>query len=130
MPWESRREPEPDREYLVLATHLPLKSLLSTVRFARAIRSVQKQLERTDGVIGYSLRAQPLRRDYRTLSVWEGDRALMAFVRELPHRDVMARFAPSLGAFRYVRWKVPGTAAKPEWEDALRRLDEAANGRS
>ena len=59
LPWTSRSHMEPSPEYLVMASHLPLRRLSSTVRFFRAVNAVRGQLAHTDGLIGYTLRAKP-----------------------------------------------------------------------
>jgi hypothetical protein len=59
---------EPGTGYLVMASHLPLKRITATVRFFRGVSAVRKQLATADGLIGYTLRARPLARDYWTLS--------------------------------------------------------------
>jgi hypothetical protein len=41
------------------------------VRFFRGVSAVRKQLANADGLVGYTLRAKPLARDYWTLSVWK-----------------------------------------------------------
>jgi hypothetical protein len=64
--------PEPEREYLVLASSIPPKSRRPTWRLFRGARAVRKQLGVTDGVIGFSLLARPLRKQYATLSVATG----------------------------------------------------------
>ena len=68
LPWTARSEMEPGTGYLVMASHLPLKRITATVRFFRAVFAVRKQLAAADGLIGYTLRAKPLARDYWTLS--------------------------------------------------------------
>ncbi len=70
----------PGNTYLVMASHLPLKRITSTVRFMRAVMAVRRQLSAADGLVGYTLRAKPLSRDYWTLSVWR-DRAALSCVR-------------------------------------------------
>ena len=62
---------EPGTGYLVMASHLPLKRITATVRFFRGVFAVRKQLATADGLIGYTLRAKPLARDYWTLLVWK-----------------------------------------------------------
>ncbi len=66
---------EPDREYVVLASSIPPLSRSSTRRF-RGASAVRKQLASTEGVIGFSLLARPLRKQYATLSVWVDEGAL------------------------------------------------------
>jgi hypothetical protein len=55
---------EPGSDYLVMASHLPLKRIFSTVRFFQGVSAVRKQLAAADGLVGYTLRARPLARDY------------------------------------------------------------------
>jgi hypothetical protein len=88
--------------------------------------SVVRQLARTDGLVGYSLRAQPLARTFSTLSAWTDEQSLAAFVREMPHRTVMARLRPHMGATLFTTWTVPGTSLPPSWDDAIERLTNEA----
>src|SRR5215472_10362313 len=97
LPWTTRAELQPGSEYLVMASHLPLKRMASTVRFFRAVSAIRKQLATADGLVGYTLRAKPLARDYWTLSVWQDETALSAFMRTPPHVGVMTSLSPFMG---------------------------------
>ena len=57
----------PETGYLVMASHLPLQRITATARFFRAVSAVRKQPATAEGLIGYTLRAKPLARDYWTL---------------------------------------------------------------
>ena len=85
--------------------------------------SVVRQLERTDGLVGYSLRAQPFARTFWTLSAWTDAAALTAFVREMPHQGVMAKLRPHMGPTRFTTWTAPGSALPVPWEIAIGHLD-------
>lgn len=113
---------EPDREYLVLASSIPPRSMSSTPRLFRGASVVRKQLEGTAGVVGFSLLARPLRKQYATLSVWVDEPALAAFAGESPHRQLMADLAPEMGATKFVRWTIKGSEGQPSWREALERL--------
>ena len=121
-PWKSMRALEPGHEYVVLASSIPARSRSSTGRLFRGAGAVRKQLERTEGLIGFSLLARPLRKQYATLSVWEDEGALAAFADQAPHRELMATLAPEMGETRFVRWTITGSDGTPSWRDALRRL--------
>jgi hypothetical protein len=56
LPWTSRAEMQPGPEYLVMASHLPLKRITGTMRFIRAVSAIRKQPTRADGLVGYTLR--------------------------------------------------------------------------
>jgi hypothetical protein len=120
--WKWSTSLEPEREYLVLASSIPPNSRRSTWRLFRGASAVRKQLGATDGVVGFSLLARPLRKQYATLSVWTGEDALARFAGADPHRDLMGKLTPEMGSTKFVRWTVRGTDGQPSWADALRRL--------
>ena len=125
-PWKSLATPEPDRDYLFLLSYLPLSRLRSLPRFIRYTLGIRRQLGRTPGVLGYSMRAKLPRGDFWTLSVWEDEEALAAFVRLNPHGDVMSALERHMGRTRFVRWSASGSAVPPSWEEALERGRSAA----
>jgi quinol monooxygenase YgiN len=122
LPWTSRSEMEPGLEYLVMASHLPLKRITSTIRFFRGVSAVRKQLARADGLIGYTLRAKPLARDYWTLSVWKDRAALREFMRTAPHAALMSSLSPLMGPTKFVEWNITADDGRPSFAGALERL--------
>ncbi len=121
-PWKSMMPLEPDREYLVLATSIPPLSRSSTLRLFRGANAVTKQLEGTEGVVGFSLLARPVAKQYATLSVWLDEPSLAAFAAANPHGQLMADLSPEMGPTRFVRWTIRGSDGRPSWDDALTRL--------
>jgi quinol monooxygenase YgiN len=113
---------EPTQSYLVMASHLPTKRLSSTLQFFRAVSAIRKQLANTEGLIGYTLRANPLARNYWTLSVWTGETSLDEFMRTAPHSEVMSSLQPIMGPTKFVRWEIGGAEGRPSWSTALERL--------
>ena len=127
--WRSLMEFDRHREYLALATYLPRKSWWAILSFIRQTRAIQGQLESSNGLVGYSLRAQLLGKKAWTLSVWKDEAALAEFVRKAPHADTMKGLRSQLtDARRFVRWKVAGSDVPPKWDDALRRIEEEGSG--
>lgn len=122
LPWTTRADMQPGSEYLVMASHLPLKRLTSTVGFFRAVSAIRKQLAVADGLVGYTLRAKPLARDYWTLSVWRDETALRAFMRTPPHVGVMTSLSPVMGPTKFIRWAITTADGRPSLTDALQRL--------
>jgi len=70
LPWQSLAAAEVGHEYLVVITYLPRKSYWSIFSFYRLVRSIQKQLKSSRGLVGYSMRMQVLGKKAWTLSVW------------------------------------------------------------
>jgi hypothetical protein len=113
---------EPGSDYLVMASHLPLKRISSTVRFLRGVSAVRKQLAAANGLVGYTLRARPLARDYWTLSVWKDETALRAFMRTPPHVQLMTSLKLLMGPTKFVTWRIPAADGRPSLAGALERL--------
>ena len=120
--WKMRQSPDPDREYLVLLSYLPLKTFRAFPRFFKYTAQITKQLDQSPGLIGYSLQAQIFNRTFLTLSVWEDESALMDFVNHLPHSEVMQKLAAMMGPTRFTRWNVHGAEIPPGWPEAKERM--------
>ena len=122
LPWTARAQMEPGTGYLVMASYLPLKRITATVRFFRGVSAVRKQLATADGLIGYTLRARPLARDYWTLSVWKDDGALREFMRTPPHVQLMTSLKPLMGRTKFVTWTISAADGHPSMAGALEHL--------
>jgi heme-degrading monooxygenase HmoA len=84
--------------------------------------AVSDQLATTPGLIGFTFRAKLLRHRFWTLSVWENEQALIAFVGKSPHLDAMTVLQPHMGKTAFVRWTVKGNELPLRWDDALTRM--------
>lgn len=118
-PWTPVEAPATDRTYLALVSYLPLKRFRTVPRFLRSAGAIAEQLERSPGLVGFAFRAKILARKFYTLSVWDDEGALMAFVGAEPHRGAMRGLRTHMGTTKFVRWKVGGAGVPPSWEDAL-----------
>lgn len=123
--WKTVSPLESDAEYLVFASSIPPKSIRSTGELFRGSRAVRKQLLATDGVMGFALLAEPVRRRFATLSVWRDDDALGWFRRSLPHRELMTDLAERMAPTTFVRWNIEGTDPRPTWAEAIERLNRS-----
>ena len=63
-PWATFRQPDPEREYLVLLTALPVKRFRDLGTFLLYTWRIAGQLRRTPGVLGYSLLARILQKQF------------------------------------------------------------------
>lgn len=121
-PWKTLRPLDPDADYLVLASSIPPKSATSTWTMFRGSRIVRRQLMVADGLVGFSMLAEPFRKRYATLSVWRDAEALDAFAGTDPHAHLATELAPAMNEPRFVRWTISGRDGVPTWPDALARL--------
>ena len=120
-PWIMFGTPDKNREYVALLSSLPLNKYRAIPGFLRFSSQIQKQLRATPGVIGYSLRAKLLSRNFWTLSAWADEKALTDFVAKIPHEQAMQAMMPHMGPTKFTKWKVLGSALPLQWEEAMQR---------
>lgn len=125
LPWQSHSPAAPERDYVALLSYLPLYSGWSIPRLLLYNARIRGQLRTSAGLVGYSLRARLAAKRFWTLSVWEDETALGAFVAAPPHAAAMKALAPYMGATRFTRWTVKGSDLPLQWDDALKRGDSA-----
>lgn len=121
-PWQAFSQPDPRRQYVALLTYLALQHGWQTPLLLWHTTRIARQLRHSRGLVGYSLRSELLSRRFWTLSAWEDELALQAFVRTLPHARIMKMMAPRMRANSFIRWMVKGSELPLSWADALRRL--------
>jgi hypothetical protein len=66
LPWTARQAVDPGREYLAMASRLPLKSHRSIPGFLRDATAIRRQLARASGLVGYALDAELGRKTFWT----------------------------------------------------------------
>ena len=120
--WRELAQLEDGKSYLVLATSIPARRRTSAPRLFRGSRAVAAQLEHTHGVVGFSMLARPLRKQYATLSVWIDDDALRAFASSAPHTALVTELASDMAPTRFVQWTIKSADGLPSWDNALDRL--------
>jgi heme-degrading monooxygenase HmoA len=122
LPWHELAPVEPERSYTAVLGHLQLESFLMLPGFVWHTRRIEKQLQRTKGLIGYRLRANFLARKFFHLSVWESDAAVQTFVHADPHVQIMEKLVGRLGKTEFRYWTVKGSDLPRVFEPELHRL--------
>lgn len=128
-PWKTLSPLDDGREYVAVATELVPKSRRSTGRLFRGAQRASAQMAHSPGVVGFSTLAQPLRKRYQTLSLWESEAAVDAFARSGDHHQLVRALTNELDTMTSTRWRVRGNQGRPTWKHAAQRL-ETANARS
>jgi len=126
LPWTAFRETDPDREYVVMASRLPLARYRHVPSFLRATLAIRGQLAHADGLVGYSLDAQLVRKTFWTLSVWDSPAALAAFARADPHADRVRSVRPRMRPTAFATWTMRGAELPVTWTHARARLADQA----
>ncbi|MCY3923516.1 MAG: hypothetical protein OXG27_14150 [Chloroflexi bacterium] len=107
----------------MVATRLQLRSWRNLRRFFQANRAVERQLKADPGLVSYRLRADFLRLQFSTMSIWSGDAAIDGFVWTGNHPEAVNVFDEIAVRERsaFVRWQTPN----PEdvtWSECRERL--------
>jgi len=125
LPWTTFSPSDPDREYVVMASRLPLARYRDTPAFLRATMAIRAQLARASGLIGYSLDAHLTRKIFYTVSAWDSQDALDAFSRAEPHRSRVGVIRPRMRPTTFTFWTVRGADLPISWTEARRHIAEA-----
>ncbi len=72
-----------------MVSFLPLEEFRAIPKFVRYTRQIQRQLAGSEGLIGYSMDANVVGKEFWTSSVWEDAQALRRFVHRTPHDEIM-----------------------------------------
>jgi uncharacterized protein DUF3291 len=115
-------------DVVVVSTRIKLASAWRSPVFVLYSIRVYLQARRSPGVVRASLRAQPLRITFWTLSAWTDEAALHAFIRTDPHRSIMRRIRPWTMDPQVRQWSVPADQLSRArlWAEARERIEFAA----
>ena len=121
LPWTTISPPDRAREYVVMASRLPLSRYRDMPGFLRAATLIRAQLARTDGLIGYTLDAHLAQKTFWTVSAWDSRDALDAFSRTDPHRGRVRVIRPRMRPTTFTYWTVSGADLPSAWAEVRRR---------
>lgn len=108
---------------VVMASRFRVRGFRHVLPFLLDAMRIRAQVARSQGAVGMSLDAKPLRREFLTLSAWTDRDALDALVAGEPHRSVMRRQASSMADSRFVFWEAGRADLPITWGEARRRLE-------
>lgn len=127
IPWKSTARQTADTvgpgpAAFVQVSQLELLRLRRVPGFLVAALRLRREVLRTDGALGVSLVAHPLRKTFWTLSAWTDTDAISRFTRSDAHRTVMVRYRDEMRGSHFHTWPVDDSAMRPTWPDAKARL--------
>lgn len=125
-PWRSLQRPDPHTDYLIAASRLPLTTATAIPTVLRLTAGIARQLERSDGLVGYALLAQLRAKTFMTVSAWVDGTHLRAFVRAMPHLQVMRDLRPLMEVPTFTEWTAAGARLPIGWDEVTARLNTVA----
>jgi hypothetical protein len=109
-------------EFHCIATYLPIRSWGHVIPFLKITGQVEKQLKHTSGLARYSLRADFLRKQFWTLTIWKDKKFVESFVQLEPHAEAVRKFKDWAGeGAAFVEWD--STSGSIDWNTALQKLN-------
>ena len=116
LPWVEGHKIDPNRNYVAMASRLPLKSYLSIPGFLRDVLQIRRQLAQTPGLVGYALNAQLARKTFWTFSVWDDRASINTFAATDPHRRITRALQPRMGTTKFEFFPIAGNALPMTWK--------------
>jgi hypothetical protein len=122
LPWKTLQVIDSDRQYVAMASHLPLRAQRSIPGFLRDTMRIRRQLAHAPGLVGYALDAQLARKTFWTFSAWLDEPSLSEFAAADPHRQLAQRLQPQLAETRFRFFPIRGRDLPLSWGEVRRRL--------
>ncbi|MGW8063579.1 DUF3291 domain-containing protein [Streptomyces ziwulingensis] len=122
LPWTVPNRPPRDVEVHVFASRFETRTLWGALKFLARTPSVWRQVRGAPGAYGASLKAEPFRRTFWTLSAWESPEALKAFAHSGTHGPAARGLSAQMRDAKYAAWPVPSDALPVSWAEVRRRL--------
>ena len=121
--WFTIATADDETRVTVMASSFRLRRLRDVPRFLFDSLRIHRQVRRSDGALGVSLVAHPLRREFLTLSAWRDRDSVNALVRAEPHVGAMRRHRAGTAEALFTFWDVPAGELPVRWDQAQHRLE-------
>jgi hypothetical protein len=125
LPWRTTTPPDPNNTYVVTITRLPLRRHTRIPSLMRTTLHIARVLAHSEGLIGYSLKADLIHKTFWTASAWQSTEALHRFVRSDAHLRAMRTIGRHMNQPRIDTTTMQGADLSPRWTDIRRRLSRA-----
>lgn len=122
IPWIGAAQVSADPAF-AMVSRFRLRRRRDVVPFFISALRIHNQMRRSSGILGLSLVARPLRREFLTLSAWDDRESLMAAVLDEPHRRAMERFRAAMDDSTFDYWSLSASELPIPWPTAMARLE-------
>lgn len=120
--WQSFAEPEPESELVGVLGRLRPGKYRTVPRVMWNSRRIESQLAESDGLVGYALRAELLRRRFRAVAVWEDEASLQDFVETDPHAGIRKALRDAMEEGRFETFDVEGGEVPLDMDETIARV--------
>lgn len=131
IPWTTVARPTDETpEVVVMGSRFQLANRWRSPLFLIHSLRLWRQARRTPGILGVSLRAQPLKGTFWTLSAWSDRAAITGYAGTDPHAAARNKIKPWTKESTFRFWTIPTDelptkSAQSLWTEAERRITES-----
>jgi hypothetical protein len=122
LPWKTLQAIDSSRQYMAMASHLPLRAHRSIPGFLRDTMRIRGELAHAPGLVGYALDVELTDKTFWTFSAWEDEPSLSEFAAADPHRRLIQRLQPQMRETRFRFFPIRGRDLPLTWGEVRRRL--------
>ncbi|AKZ57505.1 hypothetical protein SAM23877_4460 [Streptomyces ambofaciens ATCC 23877] len=122
LPWTVPDRPPQATEVHVFASRFETRTLWGALKFLAGTPRVWRQVRGAPGAYGASLKAEPFRRTFWTLSAWESPEALKAFARSGTHAPTARGLSAQMRDVKFATWPASADDLPVSWAEVRRRL--------
>jgi hypothetical protein len=119
--WETINQFDPSKTYLAYAGYAERKSPWSYFNYLMRARKVQKQLNTSKGLIGFTAKLEFFSKKVVQLAVFEDAAALKEFANTGQHALCAKQTKESMNWLKNATWSISGAEMPPKLEDAISR---------
>ncbi|MCW4001121.1 MAG: hypothetical protein NWE93_12875 [Candidatus Bathyarchaeota archaeon] len=120
--WQTFKETNPSSTYVAYAAYVERKSVWSYFNFLMRARKIQKQLNTSAGVVGFTAQMEFLNKKVSQLAVFEDEATLKAFAHSGQHSLCIQQSKPSIKTMKNKIWTISGAELPPKLEEAISKL--------
>ncbi|MBZ6086949.1 MULTISPECIES: hypothetical protein [Streptomyces] len=122
LPWTVPNRPPQATEVHVFASRFETRTLWGALKFLVRTPGVWRQIRSAPGAYGASLRAEPFRRTFWTLSAWESPQALKTFARSGAHAPASRGLSAQMRESTFASWQASSDELPVNWAEVRSRL--------
>ncbi|MFE9023256.1 DUF3291 domain-containing protein [Streptomyces sp. NPDC007808] len=122
LPWTVANPAPPATEVYVFASRFETRTLWGALLFFARTPGVWRQVSRAPGAYGASLKAEPFKRTFWTLSAWESPAALKEFARSGAHAPAAQGLSAQMRDAKFATWQASSDDLPVDWPQVFRRL--------
>ncbi|GHJ01130.1 hypothetical protein TPA0906_29950 [Streptomyces olivaceus] len=122
LPWTVPNRSPQATEVHVFASRFETRTLWGALKFLVRTPGVWRQIRSAPGAYGASLKAEPFRRTFWTLSAWESPQALKTFARSGAHAPAFRGLSAQMRESTFASWPASSDELPVSWAEVRSRL--------